>query len=164
MPQFATAQDQRYAQALMQPALIRIIDNIRKQLDASDWEGSYRDDMRWPAETTAEQQQQYLALQEMLETATPEEYDQIQVTLAQLPSPDHRYTLCLKKQDQQQEIDVWQLCYRLCNAADTADTNNSPITIDLSLLNLEMGDVDWIALDKKAKRLVEETFQALGAP
>ncbi|MFG6097322.1 hypothetical protein SPB21_18805 [Leptothoe sp. ISB3NOV94-8A] len=166
MPQFATAQDQRYAQALMQPALIRIIDNIRKQLDASTWEGSYRDDMRWPAETTAEQKQQYLALQEMLEKATPEEHDQIQATLAQLPSPDHRYTLCLKKQDQQQEIDVWQLCYRLCNAADTADTKNhtGPITIDTSLLDLEMGDVDWIALDKKAKRLVEETFQALPTP
>ncbi|MGD1855386.1 MAG: hypothetical protein ACFB2W_14165 [Leptolyngbyaceae cyanobacterium] len=158
MPQFATAQDQRYAQALMQPALIRIIDNIRKQLDRSDWQGSYRDDMRWPAETTAEQKQQYLALQEMLDTATPEEYDQIQDTLAQLPSPEHLYTLCLKKQDQQREIDVWQLCYRLCNAADTSD---GPISIDSSLINLELGDVDWIALDQKAKRLIENAFQDL---
>ena len=73
MPQFATAQDQRYAQALMQPALIRIIDNIRKQLDISDWTGTYRDDMSWPPETTAEQKQQYLTLQDMLETAAPEE-------------------------------------------------------------------------------------------
>lgn len=163
MPRFATAQDQRYAQVLMQPALIRIIDNIRKQLDVSDWTGSYRDDMRWPTEVTAEQKQQYLALQDMLETATPEEYDQIQATLAQLPSPDHLYTLCLKKQDQQQEIDVWQLCYQLCNAADTnaADTSDDPITVDTSLLDLDMGDVDWIALDQKAKRLVENAFQTL---
>ena len=159
MPQFATAQDQRYAQALMQPALIRIIDNIRKQLDVSDWQGSYRDDMQWPAETTADQKQQYLALQEMLETATSEEHDQIQATLAQLPAPQHLYTLCLKQQDRQQEIDVWQLCYRLC---DTTDNNDGPITIDTSLLDLEMGDVDWIALDQKAKRLVEETFKTLG--
>ncbi|MEO0432548.1 MAG: hypothetical protein AAF151_12710 [Cyanobacteria bacterium J06656_5] len=159
MPQFATLQDQRYAQALMQPALIRIIDNIRKQLDASDWQGSYRDDMRWPSETTADQKQQYLALQEMLETATPEEYDQIQTTLSQMPSPEHLYTLCLKKQDQQQEIDVWQLCYRLCNVEDSAP--DSPITIDTDLLDLDMGDVDWIALDQKAKRLVEEVFSTL---
>ncbi len=159
MPQFATAQDQRYAQALMQPALIRIIDNIRKQLDASEWTGSYRDDMNWPAATTAAQKQQYLALQEMLETATPEEYDQIQATLARLPSPEHLYTLCLTKQDQHQEIDVWQLCYRLCNATDTSD---GPITIDTSLLDLEIGDVDWIALDQKAKHLVEQAFRALG--
>ena len=159
MPQCATLQDQRYAQALMQPALIRIIDNIRKQLDGSDWQGAYRDDMRWPTETTAEQKQQYLALQEMLETATPEEHDQIQATLSQLPSPEHLYTLCLKKQDQQQEIDVWQLCYRLCNAEDGG--SDSPITIDTSLLDLEMGDVNWVSLDQKAKRLVEEAFRAL---
>ncbi|MBT9315400.1 hypothetical protein [Leptothoe spongobia] len=158
MPQFATAQDQRYAQALMQPALIRIIDNIRKQLEASDWKGSYRDDMRWPAEATAEQKQQYLALQDMLETATPEEYDQIQAALSQLPSPEHLYTLCLTKEEQQQEIDVWQLCYRLCNATDTID---EPITIDTQLLDLEIGEVNWITLDQKAKRLVEKAFQSL---
>lgn len=158
MPQFATAQDQQYAQALMQPALIRIIDNIRKQLDSSDWSGSYRDDMRWPTGTTAEQKQQYLALQDMLETATPEEYDQIQANLEQLPTPQHLYTLCLKKEAQQQEVDVWQLCYRLCNASDT---HHSPITIDTSLLDLELGDVNWVTLDQKAKRLVEEVFQGL---
>ncbi|MEL6129079.1 MAG: hypothetical protein AAFR30_04135 [Cyanobacteria bacterium J06628_4] len=160
MPQFATLQDQRYAQALMQPALIRIIDNIRKQLDVSDWQGTYRDDMRWPTETTADQKQQYLALQEMLETATPEEHDQIQATLSQMPSPEHLYTLCLKKQDQQQqEIDVWQLCYRLCNVEGSDP--DSAIIIDTSLLDLEMGDVNWIALDQKAKRLVEDVFSAL---
>lgn len=158
MPQFATAQDQRYAQALMQPALIRIIDNIRKQLDASDWTGTYRDDIRWPATATEEQKQQYLTLQEMQESATPEEYDQIQATLAQLPAPQHLYTLCLKKQEQQREIDVWQLCYRLCN---TSDTSEGPIAIDMSLFNLELGDVDWITLDQKAQRLVEQTFQEL---
>ena len=158
MPQFATAQDQRYAQALMQPALIRIIDNIRKQLDASDWEGSYRDDMEWPTETTAEQKQQYLALQELLETATSEEHDQIQAALAQLPAPQHLYTLCLKQPNRQKEIDVWQLCYQLCAVASS---NNGPISIDTSLLDLEAGDVDWIALDQKAMRLVKETFKAL---
>lgn len=158
MPQFATEQDQRYAQALMQPALIRIIDNIRKQLDTSDWQGSYRDDMQWPAAATAEQKQQYLALQEMLENATPEEYDQIQTALNQLPTPKHLYTLCLKRHDQQQEIDVWQLCYRLCNTADTAD---GPITIDINLLDLDIGDVNWVTLDEKAKRIVGEAFHSL---
>lgn len=158
MPQFATLQDQRYAQALMQPALIRIIDNIRKQLEVCDWTGAYRDDMRWPAGVTAEQKQQYLALQDRLETATPEEHDQIQVKLAQIPSPEHLYTLCLTKQDQRQDIDVWQLCYRLCNAADTSE---GPITIDRSLLNLDLGEVDWIALDQKAQQLVEQAFQAV---
>ena len=112
MPQFATAQDQRYAQALMQPALIRIIDNIRKQLEGSDWEGSYRDELCWQTDTTAEQKQQYLALQKMLEKATPNEHDQIQATLAGLPEPQHICTLCRKNQEQQQEINIWKLCYR----------------------------------------------------
>lgn len=156
MSRFATAQDQRYAQVLMQPALIRIIDNIRKQLDKSDWSGTYRDDMTWPPEATAEQKQQYMALQDMLETASPEDHDRIQATLAQLPSPDHVYTLCLTKKDQQQEIDLWQLCYQLC-AAD----GHELITIDTSLLDLDQGDVNWIALDQKAKCLVEDAFQAL---
>ncbi len=156
MPRFASAQDQRYAQVLMQPALIRIIDNIRKQLEKCDWNGTYRDDLRWPAEVTAEQKQQYMALQEMLETASPEDHDRIQATLAQLPFPDHIYTLCLKKQEQQQEIDLWQLCYRLV-AQDSQDS----ITVDTRLLDLEQGDVNWIALDEKAQRLIQETFQLL---
>ncbi|MEM6251515.1 MAG: hypothetical protein AAF821_01210 [Cyanobacteria bacterium P01_D01_bin.156] len=156
MPRFATAQDQRYAQALMQPALIRIIDNIRKQLDTCDWNGTYRDDMHWPTDATAEQKQQYMALQEMLETAGPEDHDRIQATLAQLPSPEHIYTLCLTKQDQQQEINLWQLCYRLC-----AKDNQDPMTVDMQLLDLEQGDIDWITLDNKAKQLVEEEFNKL---
>jgi hypothetical protein len=31
------------AELLMQPALIRIIDNIRQHLDASEWEGTYQE-------------------------------------------------------------------------------------------------------------------------
>ncbi|NEQ48525.1 MAG: hypothetical protein F6K11_00075 [Leptolyngbya sp. SIO3F4] len=158
MPQFATPQDQHYAQALMQPALIRIIDNIRKQLDTSDWQGSYRDDMRWPPETTERQKQQYLALQDMLETAAPADYDQIQSALAQLPSPEHLYTLCLTNKEQQREINIWQLCYQLCNTTNTMD---EPITVDTSLLDLEIGDINWIALDQKAQSLVKRVFQDL---
>lgn len=142
----------------MQPALIRVIDNIRKQLDLSDWTGSYRDDVHWPKETTTAQKQQYQALQAMLETATPEEHDQIQATLSQLPSPDHVYILCLEKQDQHREIDIWQLCYQLCNVDNTS---NGPITVDMTLIDLDLGDVDWIALDQKAQRLVEEAFRTL---
>ena len=95
----------------------------------------------------------------MLETATPNEHDQIQATLADLPEPQHIYTLCLSKQEQQQEINIWQLSYRLCRNEAATDT---PITIDPSLLDSEMGDVDWIALDQKAKQLVEKAFQSLG--
>ena len=42
-PQFKTRLAWEKAQVLMQPALIRVLDNIRKQLDVSSWRGSYRE-------------------------------------------------------------------------------------------------------------------------
>jgi hypothetical protein len=42
-PKFKTVQAWEQAQMLMQPALIRILDNIRKQLDDSDWKGDYKE-------------------------------------------------------------------------------------------------------------------------
>ncbi len=42
------------AEILMQPAFIRIVDNIRKHLDISKWKGSYHDVLIWPAGTTDE--------------------------------------------------------------------------------------------------------------
>ena len=42
-PKFKNTLDWEQAQLLMQPALIRVIDNIRKQLDQSSWEGTYQE-------------------------------------------------------------------------------------------------------------------------
>lgn len=42
-PQFKTRLAWDKAQILMQPALIRILDNIRKQLEQSQWQGSFKD-------------------------------------------------------------------------------------------------------------------------
>ena len=42
-PQFKTRLAWDKAQILMQPALIRILDNIRKQLENSQWQGSFKD-------------------------------------------------------------------------------------------------------------------------
>ena len=42
-PKFKSTLEWEQAQLLMQPALIRVIDNIRKQLDASSWEGNYQE-------------------------------------------------------------------------------------------------------------------------
>ena len=42
-PQFKTRLAWEKAQVLMQPALIRVLVNIRKQLDDSSWRGSYRE-------------------------------------------------------------------------------------------------------------------------
>ena len=42
-PQFKTRLAWEQAQLLMQPALIRVLDNIRKQLEVSSWRGSYQE-------------------------------------------------------------------------------------------------------------------------
>lgn len=42
-PQFKDSQAWHQAELLMQPSLIRVIDNIRKQLETSPWQGSYEE-------------------------------------------------------------------------------------------------------------------------
>lgn len=42
-PQFKTRLAWEQAQVLMQPALIRVLDNIRKQLETSSWKGTYQE-------------------------------------------------------------------------------------------------------------------------
>jgi hypothetical protein len=42
-PKFKTMLAWEQAQVLMQPAFIRTIDNVRKQLDNSQWQGSYKE-------------------------------------------------------------------------------------------------------------------------
>lgn len=42
-PTFKNTLDWEQAQLLMQPAFIRVVDNIRKQLDRSHWQGTYQE-------------------------------------------------------------------------------------------------------------------------
>ena len=42
-PKFKTRLAWEQAQVLMQPALIRIVDNLRKQLEQSEWKGTYKE-------------------------------------------------------------------------------------------------------------------------
>jgi hypothetical protein len=42
-PKFKNALDWEQAQLLMQPAFIRVVDNLRKQLDESEWQGTYQE-------------------------------------------------------------------------------------------------------------------------
>lgn len=42
-PKFKTLREWEQAQVLMQPAFIRVIDNIRKELDNTTWQGTYQE-------------------------------------------------------------------------------------------------------------------------
>jgi hypothetical protein len=162
MPKFADPVAWKQAELLMQPAFIRVIDNIRKQLEQSTWKGSYRDVQVWPEGTAEETKVMVAQLQQQLETVSPEQAATIKQELAKLPHAYPGYELCLEHQDEHVNIDLWELCYRVCfrNYDLTASSNESLVEIDTSLID-ETGDVDWQCLDQKAKRLVEAVFSNL---
>lgn len=146
------------AELLMQPTFIRVIDNLRKLLDNSSWKGTYHDVLIWAAGTSEETKAIVTQLVQELETATPEQAEQIRETLAKLPTPHPGYHLCLQRQEQQVNVDLWELCYQVCFV--DYNLNDDTVDIDTSLLD-ETGDVEWNLLDKKAKRVVEEMFASL---
>ncbi len=146
------------AELLMQPTFIRVVDNVRKLLDNSSWKGTYQDVLTWAAGTSEETKAIVTQLVQELETATPEQASQIRETLAKLPTPHPGYHLCLQRQEQQVNVDLWELCYQVCFVE--YNLSDDTVDIDTSLID-ESGDVEWNLLDKKAIRVVEEMFASL---
>ncbi|WP_414541740.1 hypothetical protein [Nostoc sp. CCY0012] len=146
------------AELLMQPAFIRVVDNIRKHLDASSWKGTYHDVLIWPATTTDEMKALVTHLLQEMETATSEQVDEIRATLADLPMPHPGYHLRLQRQQQDISIDLWELCYQVCFLNYTPESSTA--NIDTSLID-EAGEVDWQRLEDKTKELVEQAFTNL---
>lgn len=164
-PTFATPLARAKVEQLMQPALIRVIDNIRKQLDDCQWQGKYEENLRWPAGTTEAQKQEYAALQKGLHGVPPEEHDRVAALIAKLPQPSPLYTLRLTKADRSDEtIDIWGLCYRVCAQlgaqSGSADLALETLEADASLFD-EAGEVDWRSLDDKTRSIVEDIFRSL---
>ncbi|MEA5514904.1 hypothetical protein [Nodularia sp. UHCC 0506] len=146
------------AELLMQPAFIRVVDNIRKHLDASTWKGTYHDVLIWPTNTTDEMKALVTQLLQEMETATLEQADEIRATLADLPMPHPGYHLLLQRQQHQVSIDLWEICYQVCFI------NYSPVNevanIDSSLID-DAGEVDWQCLENKTRDLVNQAFATL---
>ncbi len=161
-PKFADQTAWKQAEILMQPALIRVIDNIRKQLETSSWRGDYQTVALWPEGTTEETKTQVALLQAELETATGEEAEAIAQTLEQLPKSYPGYVLSLQKEEERVDVDLWQLCYSLCcrNYALESQEAHPLVEIDTHLLD-EQGEVDWEQLDHKAKELIGQIFDNL---
>lgn len=156
-PKFATIVAWQQAELLMQPTFIRVIDNLRKQLEQSTWQGTYRDAPVWADNTPETVKATVIQLQEQLKTAMPEQAEDIQQALSKLPIPAPGYELCLKQDDRQFNVDLWELCYQVCFLPHADD---QPVEVDPSLLD-ETGEVDWNQLDDKTKALVEQIFENL---
>ena len=150
------------AELLMQPAFIRIIDHIRKQLDESAWQGTYENVLIWSPDTTEEMKTRVILLLQELDGASPERTAEIEQAIANLPTPQPGYQLSLQNQNQQYNFDLWELCYQVCfqqyNAAPTS--SNSSVEIDTSLID-DTGEIDWQRLDRKAGAAVEQLFNSL---
>jgi hypothetical protein len=146
------------AELLMQPAFIRVVDNIRKQLDVSSWKGTYHDVLVWPANTTEETKAIVTRLLQEMETATPQQADEIRDTLTQMPMPHPGYHLRLQRQEQEVNVDLWDLCYQVCFLDYASD--HAVAAIDTSLID-DVGEVDWLRLEAKTKELVEQVFSKL---
>lgn len=164
MPKFTNTQAWQQAELLMQPVFIRVIANIGKELEQTNWKGTYQDILVWNDEVSDEAKARVTALQQQLKTAAPEVAEAIQAELDKLPTPYPGYLLCLEHGGKQVTIDLWQLCYQICfrnyspvlNAMD----KDLSVEIDTSLID-ETGDVDWQRLDDKAKQLIGQIFSSL---
>ncbi|MBW4659224.1 MAG: hypothetical protein KME15_11155 [Drouetiella hepatica Uher 2000/2452] len=164
MPKFATTLAWQQADLLMQPIFIRVVDNIGKRLEQSAWKGTYHEVAVWAEDVPEATQAIVTQLQDQLATALPEQVDDIEAALAQLPSSHPGYLLCLQQGDRQITVDIWQLCYQICfrnyspvlNAMDV----NLKVEVDTSLID-ESGDVDWIKLDAKTQQIIDQIFSSL---
>ena len=133
MPTFSTPLARAQVEQLMQPALIRVIDNLRKQLDESSWTGDYEETLVWPEGTTDAQKQTYADLQQQLHGVPTEEHDRVSSLMSELPQPSPLYKLKLTKSEAaDQMLDVWALCYQVCSTNYSVDSD-VPLDADTGL-------------------------------
>jgi hypothetical protein len=162
-PRFADAIAWQQAELLMQPIFIRVIDNLGKQLERSPWKGTYRDMPIWAEGVPNEVKVKVTQLQQQLKQAAPEQLAEIEQTLAHLPQASPGYELCLEYKKQQINLNLWDLCYRICfdhYNPETQSSGDEPVVIATDLID-ETGDVDWQQLDHKAKQIIEQIFAEL---
>ncbi|MBD2109484.1 hypothetical protein [Nodosilinea sp. FACHB-13] len=159
---FASPTDEAQAAELMQPCLIRVVDNIRKHTETLDWRTDYLEQLRWPGDATPEQRQQVRDLAAQLSEASPDDEKAIRQQLSQLPTPAPGYELRLTQsaseaaaeEPRTATLDVWELCFEVC--FDNYQPQQ-PVSVDPALLD-EDGEINWLALDEKAKALVEKAI------
>lgn len=178
MPKFQDMTVWRQAEALMQPAFIRLIANIGKQLEQSTWKGQYEDVLVWSEGIDDATKARVIQLRNELEQASngsselnTARIEEIESALATLPAPYPGYQLCLTQGTHQVCVDLWELCYRICFRDYDVESGTSrnrgfgqppsqSVEVDKTLFD-ETGEVDWDRLDDKTKGLVDQIFDNL---
>ncbi|MEB3309026.1 MAG: hypothetical protein VKJ02_02225 [Snowella sp.] len=132
IPIFKNATDWEQAERLMQPSLIRVIDNLRKQLEESVWKGTYQD------------------------IETPYPGHQLQLTYQ-----DHHFAiavwdLCF----QVCFLDYQAPIHQDGEANADRDNHQQEVSIDTSLFE-ENGEINWQKLESKTQNMIQTIFQNL---
>ncbi len=146
------------ASLVLQPTLIRLLDQLRQRTEALGIEARFEDGLSWPDGTTPEQQQRWSDLELALYRASAEEAPRLEAELAQLPTPTPRYRVELVRGDRHDHHDVWELCYRICFPDYLAEAD-FPGRVAPELIG-EDGDCDWHELDRRTAVVVGELLQA----
>jgi hypothetical protein len=160
-PTFIDQETWEKTNVLMQPAFIRLLDNIRKLTDElSSWKSGYVETLVWDEAVSPEERGRIGLLQQELKTTINNDRAyEIEQILETLPKPYPAYEWKLERNDEVVMIDVWELCYKICFTADYDPRSDRPSRVDDLLFDED--EVDWTALDEKAKRLVVEILSQL---
>lgn len=160
-PTFADEATWEKTNVLMQPAFIRLLDNIRKLTEEySTWKSSYQENLVWDDAISEEERGRIALLQQELKSTTDNDRAYtIEQILETLPKPYPAYEWKLERGEEIVTIDVWELCYKICFTVDYDPRVDRPAKVDESLF--DDGEVDWRVLDEKAKRLVTEILSQL---
>lgn len=160
-PIFASDQAWQAAEAVLQPSFIRLIDNLRQVLEASDWQHQVDQQLLWPEGTSDQEKQRWQDLELQLYRASEEEAAALEQELAALPTPQPVYTLQLEQGDRHHQFDLWELCWQLCCPAWQANGDYDG-QVDPILLTPD-GDCDWDQLDIKTRQFVAQLLAQLNA-
>ena len=159
-PTFKTRLAWEQAQVLMQPALLRVVDNIRKQLESSDWRGTYK-------EVSKPIPGYHLCLTRREDQQGARSLDASQSQAFRKPRKDEDLETAAES-PHQIEIDIWELCYQVCfkeynpihHIFSDDDESGYEVEIDSRLLDY-MGEIDWQLLESKAQQSVRKVFESL---
>ena len=153
---------------LLQPALIRLIDQLRQQLAKSTWQWKYETLEVWPPEVSQSQRNRYAQLQDQLDTAQESEMEAIEAELAMMAMPIPVYQLEIWRDEAHQRVNMWELCYQIClcqyEPVFEAESLTSPslaeFPFDSKLLS-ETEEIDWVYLDQRAAQVVSRLLETL---
>ncbi|MEM9136246.1 MAG: hypothetical protein AAGB01_02690 [Cyanobacteria bacterium P01_F01_bin.42] len=155
---------------LLQPALIRLIDQLRLQLKAAEWTWSYDTVEVWPDQVPETTRSRYEEMMRALDVASGDDAEAIQDVLDELPQPIPLYRLEITDQSSVPTINMWQLCYQICLKDYTPQLQDmSLMAPDLnqndidSRLTDQDGEIDWDCLNQNAQLVVEKLIASIVA-